>query len=477
MRKLHLIVGLGLLLAACGQQSTSTTTPAASSGTGELRNGPSTVEAASGPEFVAGELIVKFQDGATAQSVSQQSGVRLQTLRELSGGATLVSVSGGVSAQSEGALREQTVSALSTLRAAAAGQIEYAQPNYIYRATATPNDTYYTYQWHYRNMNLPSAWDVTTGANSPVVAVIDTGKTAHPDLANKWVGGYDFISSTSISGDGNGRDSDATDVGDRTTSTGTSSFHGTHVAGTIGAVTNNASGVSGVNWSARILPVRVLGKGGGTTADIVDAIRWASGISVTGVPANAYPAKVINMSLGGNLGVGKTCSVDDPAEQSAINDAVARGTTVVVAAGNDNDNASHYSPASCNNTVTVAATETRNYRAPYSNYGSYVDLAAPGGDTSVDRNGDGYVDGVLSTLKYDDGTYGYSFYQGTSMATPHVAGLVSLMYAVKSTITPAQVLTTLKNASTPLSSTACSAGCGAGLVDARKAVDGARALP
>jgi serine protease len=473
MRNMYFVVGLGLLLSACGQQNTNAPTTNT-----ELASRTDTVQATSGPEFVPGELIVKLQDGATVEGVAQQSGLRLQTIREISGGATLVSVEGGVRAQSAGGdLAAQTMTALGTLKAAAAGSIEYAQPNYIYRSMATPTDPFYTYQWHYRNMNLPSAWDVTTGANSPVVAVIDTGKVAHPDLANKWVGGYDFISSASIAADGGGRDSDATDVGDRQTTSEASSFHGTHVAGTIGAATNNGTGVSGVNWSARILPVRVLGKGGGTTADIVDSIRWSAGMSVTGVPANAYPAKVLNMSLGGDLGVGKTCSVDDLAQQSAINDVVARGVTVVVAAGNSNLNVSRFSPASCNNTVTVAATETRNYRAPYSNYGSTIDIAAPGGDTSIDRNGDGYVDGVLSTLKTDAGAYNYSFYQGTSMAAPHVAGLVSLMYAVKPTITPAQVLTALKNASTPLTTTACSGGCGSGLVDARKAVDNARALP
>lgn len=474
MRKALYVVGLGLFLAACGQQQ-SASTPKDAGITGVQQPQPA---GAGQVRVVPGEVIVKLKDGESLEGLGAASGVTLHSLRTLSGGEVLASIAGkSLSAQGTGDLSAQTLSAISALSATAAGRVEYVQPNYLYSAQATPNDTYYAYQWHYKNFNLPAAWDVTTGSGSPVVAVIDTGKTAHPDLSGRWVGGYDFISSATTAGDGNGRDSDPTDVGDRTSAGATSSFHGTHVAGTIGANTNNGLGVAGVNWNARILPVRVLGKGGGSTADIVDAIRWSAGISVSGVPANAYPAKVINMSLGGDLGVGNTCATADPAEQSAINDAVARGTTVVVAAGNSNDNASHYSPASCNNTVTVAATEYRNYRAPYSNYGSYVDIAAPGGDTSVDRNGDGYADGVLSTLKNDDGTYTYSFYQGTSMATPHIAGLVSLMYAVKPGITPAQVLSVLKNSATPLSSTACSGGCGAGLVDALKAVNGAKNLP
>ncbi|ADV67036.1 S8 family peptidase [Deinococcus maricopensis] len=487
MRNLWMPLALALSLAAC---STTTQTPNAS-------NAPLTTTTrtdTTGVRVVPGQVIVKLRDGVSPQALGTLGGMHLQALRTLSGGEILAQFADtALSAQSVSAQATAlTIARIDTLRANASSATEYVQPNYLYSAQRTPNDQYYPYQWHYGRMNLPAAWDVTTGSGSPVVAVIDTGKTAHPDLSGRFVGGYDFISDTFMAKDGNGRDSDATDPGDATAAgaCGTdangqpvppsaqgSSFHGTHVAGTIGANTNNTTGVAGVNWNARILPVRVLGRCGGSTADIVDSIRWAAGITVSGAPTNAYPAKVINMSLGGDLGAGKTCASADPAEQAAINDAVARGTSVVVAAGNSNDNASHYSPASCNNTITVAATDYRNYRAPYSNYGSYVDVAAPGGDTSVDRNGDGYVDGVLSTLKDDTGAYTYSFYQGTSMATPHVAGLVSLMYAVKPTITPAQVLTTLKNSSTALSSTACSVGCGAGLIDAYKAVNNAKALP
>jgi len=471
MQKTWLILGLGLLLAACGQQSTPTANDNA-----ELSTEQPSFTAKETPEVVPGQVIIKLKDGVTLQSLSAQSGITLQSIRTLSGGEVLATITGGLTAQSNA----DTVAAVEVLKASVGDAAEYIQPNYIYRALATPNDTHYGKQWHYVKFNLPNAWNVTTGAGSPVVAVLDTGKTAHPDLNARWVGGYDFITSTTTSVDGNGRDSDATDPGDKGDcgkGYQASSFHGTHVAGTVGATTNNSSGVAGVNWSARILPVRVLGKCGGSTADIIDAIRWSAGMSVTGVPANSYPAKVINMSLGGYLGYGNTCSTADTAQQAAINDVVARGATVVVAAGNENDNAQYYSPASCNNTVTVAATETRNYRAPYSNYGSYIDVAAPGGDTSIDRNGDGYVDGVLSTLKKDDGTYVYSFYQGTSMAAPHIAGLVSLMYTVKPTITPSQVLSTLRNSATALSSTACPGGCGAGLVDAYKAVVNARNLP
>jgi serine protease len=422
--------------------------------------------------IVAGEAIVKFREGSnlTAQGLTTQGitaqGITAQSERQLSGGEHLLSFVLPASADSQAS----TLAFIEALKTRP--DVEYAQPNYIYTAQATPNDSYYSLQWHYKAMNLPLAWDITTGVGSPVVAVIDTGWTNHPDLAGRRVGGYDFISSAATAKDGNGRDSDPTDVGDSGTCNGRTSgnsWHGTHVAGTIGANSNNASGVAGVNWNARILPLRVLGKCGGSTADIIDAIRWAGGLSVSGVPANANPAKVINMSLGGYSG--SPCATSDPATQAAINAVTAVGVNVVVAAGNSNDDTSKYTPASCNNTVTVAASETRNYRAPYSNYGSYIDVTAPGGDTSQDRNADGYADGVLSTLPNSTGSsYSYSFYQGTSMATPHVAGLVSLMLAKTPGLTPAQVLAKLKSSATPLTSTQCSLGCGSGLVNAQKAL-------
>jgi serine protease len=450
--------GLVLLMAACGGAPNANV----ETDTGRIET-VTQGSSANLPRFVEGEVIVKFRDGSASLTSLSLSGFKLQSTRELGGGEQLMSVTDEL-----GLNRLTTQGARSTLDVVEAlkarGDVEFAQPNYLYYPAATPNDTYYNLQWHYPKINLPSAWDLTTGSSSVLVAVLDTGKTAHPDLNSQFVGGYDFVSSSSNARDGNGRDSDATDPGDSQ-----QSYHGTHVAGTIAARTNNGSGVAGVCWNCRVVPVRVLGYSGGSTADIADGIRWASGASVTGVPANPNPAKVINMSLGGDLGAGNTCATADAVTQNAINTAVSRGTTVVVAAGNSNADTSRFTPASCNNTVTVAATDTRNYRAPYSNYGPAVDVAAPGGDTSIDRNGDGYVDGVLSTLRNSSG-YIYSFYQGTSMATPHVAGVVGLMLSRSPSLTPSNVLTRLKNSATPLSSTACSGGCGSGLIDARKAI-------
>ena len=155
-----------------------------------------------------------------------------------------------------------------------------------------------------------------------------------------------------------------------------SSWHGTHTAGTIGAASNNGVGVAGVNWNSKILPVRVLGKCGGYTSDIADGMRWAAGLSVSGVPANANPAKVLNLSLGGY-------GACDATYQNAVNAIVAAGTTIVVSAGNSNADAVNYRPGNCTGVITVAATNRDGGRAYYSNYGSTVEISAPGGETDV----------------------------------------------------------------------------------------------
>ena len=348
--------------------------------------------------------------------------------------------------------------------------VVYAEADLIMQISATPNDTRYNEQWHYfestGGLRADQAWDTTTG-NGTVVAVIDTGYRPHADLDSKILPGYDFIGDTAVANDGNGRDSDAQDPGDWTATNecgvgspaSNSSWHGTHVAGTIGAESNNNQGVAGVAWGADILPIRVLGKCGGYTSDIADGIVWSAGGSVSGVPANSNPADVLNLSLGG----GGSCP---STTQSAINTARSLGATVVVAAGNSNANASKYTPASCSGVVTVAATNRNGSRSYYSNYGSVVDVAAPGGDTAS-----GSSNGVLSTLNTGTTTPGsdsYAFYQGTSMATPHVAGVAALLYAVNPSITPDTVETTLKNTARAFPGS-CSQ-CGSGLVDANAAV-------
>ncbi|MEH0550551.1 S8 family peptidase [Streptomyces sp. B21-101] len=351
-------------------------------------------------------------------------------------------------------------------------QVAYVVPDRLNKPQAVdPNDTEYAKQWDLfettAGMNVPGAWGTSTGAGV-TVAVIDTGYVAHSDLAANIVGGYDFVSDTAVSVDGDGRDANPADPGDWYNAdecgagipASTSSWHGTHVAGTIAAVANNGKGVAGIAYGAKISPLRVLGKCGGYDSDIIDAITWASGGTVSGVPANSNVAKVINMSLGGD----GACS---SATQSAITGAVNRGTTVVVAAGNESDNVANHNPGNCNNVISVAATNRSGAKASYSNYGSLVDISAPGGQTST-----GTANGILSTLNSGTKTpssESYAYYQGTSMATPHVAGLVALMKSANPSLTPAQIETAIKSNARPLPG-ACSGGCGAGLADAAKTV-------
>jgi serine protease len=347
---------------------------------------------------------------------------------------------------------------------AANPNVEYVQIDRILKPTLTPNDTRYAEQWGYTDadagIRANEAWDIANGTGI-IVAVIDTGYVAHSDLAANIVAGYDFIIDTAVSVDGNGRDADPSDPGDAYQGQ-PSSWHGTHVAGTVAAVTNNAKGVAGTAWGAKVMPVRALGAGGGYTSDIADAIIWSSGGAVSGVPtlSAANAADVINMSLGGS-------GACDTATQNAINSAVSRGTTVVVAAGNDNANASGFSPASCNNVVNVASITSASARSSFSNYGTLIDVSAPGS-------------GILSTL--NSGTAGpgaesYASYNGTSMASPHVAGAVALTQSRRLALgqalyTPAEMEALLKSTAYPLSG-ACSGGCGAGIINAKALVDAA----
>ena len=359
--------------------------------------------------------------------------------------------------------------------AASDPNVEYAEPDRIMRKVFTPNDTRYNEQWHYfeaaGGINAPTAWDKSTGSGV-VVGVVDTGYRPHADLAANILPGYDFISDTFVSNDGNGRDSDASDPGDaisagecgggEPTQSEPSSWHGTHVAGTIAAKTNNGSGVAGVAFNAKVVPARVLGKCGGYTSDIADAIIWVSGGSVSGVPANANPAKVINISLGGD-------GACDTTTQNAINSARSRGTSVIVAAGNENRDASLDSPANCSGVVTVASVNRSGGRSYFSNFGSSVEVAAPGGDIRVSS-----ANGILSTLNAGSNAPGadsYAFYQGTSMATPHVVGVVALMLSAKPTLTPDQVSSILQSTARVFPAT-CSQ-CGSGIVNASAAVDAA----
>ncbi|WUP18791.1 S8 family serine peptidase [Streptomyces sp. NBC_00271] len=472
-RKLISVAAVSAALLAGMTTTVAAAQPSTATATGKAAVTPAAQAAAQAVAAPAERLIVGYKSGAAeatsnsaasadAETKGKEAGENLDFTRRLGTGAALVGLGDRLGTK-------DVADVIAQYRADP--QVAYAVPDRLNTPQADPNDTEYTKQWDLyeakAGMNVPGAWSTSTGSGV-TVAVIDTGYVAHSDVAANIVAGYDFISDTAVSVDGDGRDSNPADPGDYYAANecgsgipaSDSSWHGTHVAGTIAAVTGNNKGIAGIAYGAKISPLRVLGKCGGYDSDIIDAITWASGGTVSGVPANANVAKVINMSLGGS----GACT---SATQSAITAAVNRGTTVVVAAGNDNDNASGYSPASCNNVITVAATGRSGSRASYSNYGSIVDISAPGGDMSTAT-----ANGIYSTLNSGSKTpssESYAYYQGTSMATPHIVGLVALMKSANSSLTPAQIETALKNNARALPGT-CSGGCGAGLADATKTV-------
>ena len=475
---------IGLLLLAGGQTSYATppTPPASGADASEGVPGGSASEADAQLAMPTDQVIIKYrsltmQEGAVSpanaaemQRLSEAAGVPLTYEREMSGDAYVLALPARMPLAEVQAIAD---------RLSALPEVEYAEPDAIMVPMLTPNDPQYGNQWHYfapgpghYGINAPAAWDITTGSASIVVAVIDTGITNHVDLSGRTVPGYDFIADAWTANDGGGRDNNPSDPGDWIDGgcllfrfgCANSSWHGTHTAGTIGAASNNSVGVAGVNWISKILPVRVLGRCGGYTSDIADGMRWAAGLSVSGVPANAYPAKVLNLSLGGY----GEC---DATYQDAINAITAAGATIVVSAGNSNADAVDYRPGNCDGVITVAATDRDGGRASYSNYGAVVEISAPGGDQAYPND----PNGVLSTL--NNGTQGpgaaaYVYYRGTSMAAPHVAGIASLLYSRKPSLTPAAVLALLQNnvTSFPGGSSCNSSICGSGIVNAGAAV-------
>ncbi|MES2354528.1 MAG: S8 family serine peptidase [Pseudomonadota bacterium] len=416
-------------------------------------------------------------------------------VRSLANGAHIVDLGSAAS-------HEDIALALADIRNLS--DIEYVEEDSRAFPTATPSDPMYSSLWSFRPVSadnygadFQTAWDTVTGRSSMVVAVVDTGILPHPDIVgtsgtvspatgNLVSPGYDFISdcreratcaaSTADSSSYAAPSPGATDLGDWISSsdanvstfsgcsTANSSWHGTHIAGTIAALGNNSEGVIGGAFGAKVLPVRVLGKCGGHTSDITEGILWAAGVHPT--ISNPTPAKVINLSLGGSGACGSTY-------QSAIDAAVAAGAVVVVAAGNGGTNVSNTKPANCNNVITVSAVGQTGTKAYYSNVStSLISLAAQGGDSTAGLP-------ILSTSNTGTTTYSssgwtYRYKQGTSMAVPHVSATAALMFSRNPSLTPAQVKTIL---TAPTSLTRFPAGsdcatqhnCGAGILNANLA--------
>ncbi len=333
-------------------------------------------------------------------------------------------------------------------------EISACETDGIAYTQAVPNDPEYVRQWHYPAMGLPLTWDLQVGVASVVVAVVDTGIVAHEDLDDNVLPGYDFVTEAKNAKDGDGRDANPTDEGGESGKPW--SWHGSHVAGTISAKTHNTIGVAGVAGNVKLLPVRVLGsRGYGTNSDIAAGVLWAIGGDVPGVPRNPNPASVVNMSIGGD-------GAPSRLYQDVFDLAAQKGAIVVIAAGNEAEDTTNKSPCNHANVICVGSVDFAGKPAPYSNQGKEVTVMAPGGDKSVDLNGDGSPDGVLSTVKG-----GYAYLEGTSMASPHVAGVVALMKSFDSSLSYAAIRSALQRGSLAMKD--CG-GCGAGRLMANLAL-------
>ena len=351
------------------------------------------------------------------------------------------------------------------------GAVQYADPVKRAFAFAAPNDPFYPQQWSLNNplsgVNAEAAWTVQPNSSSVVVAVVDTGILPHPDLEGRLLAGYDFITDPLRARDGDARDPNPRDEGDWTSDgecgpAENSFFHGLFVAGQIAANTNNNIGISGLTTGARILPVRVLGKCGGSFEDVLEGVLWASGVPIAGVPPNINPAKVINLSLGG-------FGACDQAIQESIDDALAHGAVVVAAAGNSSADVQDFTPANCSGVIAVSAHTKAATLTSYSNFGPRIDVSAPGGELPVS--------GLIISTSNDGLTIpqnpDYAAGEGTSFAAPLVSGTAAMMIARNPMLTAGRVLDIVTGTARDFpSGSICAQAdlCGSGLLDAGSAI-------
>lgn len=436
-------------------------------------------------DFVVDEVIVKYSSGVDLEYQSSRSNKsknsQAKDLLRIAGGHASIAngesshlalfkfssfTSKNKSLRSKATTQQaklETLKKISQLRQKKG--VIYAEPNFILKPLATkPNDPLYESQWHYDTINLPKAWDISTGDSDVVVAVLDTGIHAdHPDFSGQTIrNGYDFIKDWKNAGDDipdfiyppnySSIDPDPTDAIKKFS-------HGTHVSGTIMAASDNEIGVSGIAWKTSLMPVRVLGRFGGTSYDVTQGILYAAGLkNDSGIILDeTQRADVINMSLGG-VGFSQL-------EQDTVSQARKNGVIIVAASGNDGDGAVMY-PAGYKGVVAVGSVQKDKKLTDYSNYGVAQDVVAPGGDTDSKRE-----DGVLS-LYADGDKYEYEYAQGTSMASPHVAGVIALMKAKYPAMTPAYLDIWLEGEilTTDLGDFGHDYKYGSGLIDAHKAL-------
>lgn len=500
-------VALSLLVALAGLHTSAQALP--------LRKGESL--AAEAPVH---RLIVKLRDDAPdarrrglparVADLAAASGVSLAFQREMAGGAALARLPAALPPAAARALAE---------RLQRSPLVEYAAPDQLRRPSdglsisippLQPNDTHWGSQWNLMapaglsegettvgGANLPAAWAASNGSigsSTPVVAVLDTGVLPHPEFGSRLLPGYDFISYAFTANDGDLRDSDASDPGNWISAaeadTGycvgqaeqDSSWHGTQVAGVVAAQGNNASAIAGIAWNARILPVRVLGKCGGYDSDILDALRWAAGLSVSGVPANPTPADVLNLSFGAP----GACSA---AYAAAFRDVRAAGATVVAATGNE-AGYEIQSPANCANVIAVTGHAIDGTSYFYGNVGPEVAISAPAGGYGTDPDGNGQGNSTPVVVLFNSGTttpgptWTVDYWEGTSLAAPHVAGAIALIRTLQPNAGPDVVRTLLTSHARAfpagswcaLSGRPQSGSCGAGLLDVAQVVAAAAAM-
>ena len=395
-------------------------------------------------EYIENEILVKFKSGIPKKAIKAMNGFAMAVVKEIGKKIPFHRLRIPKNRTVEEMVEIYSKNPI----------VEWAEPNYIASTCMTPNDKYYEYQWHFLNgdggVKMESAWDIVPGGDSNViVAVIDAGVAYEdysddlgtyqlaPDLEEtNFVPGYDFHNDDTHPNDDNG--------------------HGTHVAGTIAQSTNNDTGVAGIAYGVSIMPIKVLSsEGSGSYDNIAQGIIFAADSG----------ADVINMSLGGSN------------NSSVLEDACAyayeKGVTIIAAAGNDGDrDVTNYPAAYDDYVIAVAASDYNGDRASYSTKGDYVDITAPGGDTKVDENDDGYADGVLQ-MTFADGDptdFGYYFYQGTSMASPHIAGVAALLVS-QGVNDPDNIREALQNSAKDINEEGWDEETGWGLLDAPAALD------
>jgi len=483
-----------------------------------------------GPPLPTDRVIVKLRDAAAPAAnkpapdatdpaarfdeVGRRAGLKPRGVRTLAPRMALLEL--------DPAAGETVAAAIARLRADP--DVEFAEPDARMRPHRVPNDPGYAEQWFLQPsvagpdgttasaIDATNAWEITTGDPTVVVAVLDTGvRFDHPDLGRVATGGtllpgYDFVGSVRTANDGDGWDADPSDPGDWISSADTttsafsgcpvedSSWHGTRVSGIVAGLTDNATGIAGVGWNVRILPVRVLGKCGGFTSDIITGMRWAAGLAVDGVPSNPTPAQILNLSLGGQ----GDCS---SAYQSAVDEIAATGAMVIASAGNDGSTVDQ--PANCQGVVSVTGVRHVGTKVGFSNLGPDVTISAPGGNCVNITAGAPCLYSLDTTTNLGTTTPGLNGYTdrvsninvGTSFASPIVAGIAALMRSVNAHLTAARTIARLQATASPfpvdssvptchvpvdssdtqLSECNCTTEtCGAGLANAAGAVADAR---